>query len=105
MIVKRKGFTLQVPELVVFDVNNPEHRAAYVSFLKDNKWPIRFKYEPPFSSVPQMIMYKLALKACEAEVQVDLEELMSKSIFGSIVGDVSSAKLLDREQGISALSA
>jgi len=70
---------LQLPPTVAFDSSNPEHRAAYVNFLNTGKWSIRFTLEHPFQSIPNMIMYKLAILACAGEGTVDTTAMMSKS--------------------------
>jgi len=70
---------LQLPPTVQFDSNNKEHRTAYVDFLNTGKWSMRFTLEHPFQSIPNMIMYKLAILACAAEGTVDTSAMLAKS--------------------------
>jgi hypothetical protein len=69
---------LSLPLSVKFEVTNPAHRKAYLDFLNNGKWTIRFQREYPFTSLPSMVMYKLAVFACSAEGEVD-ETLMLQS--------------------------
>lgn len=72
---------LQLPRAVAFDATNSEHRKAYVDFLNNGKWGVKFELEFPFTSLPSMIMYKLALLACAAEGVVDTTAIMAKSAY------------------------
>jgi len=70
---------LRAPAPVAFDANNQEHRQAYIQFLMTNKWPMTFQIEWPFKSLPGMIMFKLAAKACENDGEIDLEAVLKKA--------------------------
>jgi len=70
---------LRLPQTEKFDADNPDHRTAYVMFLSTQKWPINFEVEWPFTSIPSMVMFKLAAKAVEADGHLDLDTILQKS--------------------------
>ena len=70
---------LRHPEKVKFDANNASHRRAYLVFLQTKKWPIQFQIEWPFTSIPAMVMFHLAAKACEDEGTIDLDSVLEAS--------------------------
>lgn len=70
---------LRTPEKIKFDADNASHRRAYLVFLQTKKWPIQFEVEWPFTSVPAMVMFYLAAKACEADGALDLDSVLRSS--------------------------
>ena len=70
---------LSTPQTVRFDSSNPEHRRAYLDFVNNGKWNIRFELEAPFQSIPNMIMFKLAAVACAGEGSIDTSYMFAKS--------------------------
>lgn len=72
---------LQLSRPVTFDATNTEHRKSYVSFLTTSKWTLRFELEFPFTTLPSMVMYKLAIQACASEGIPDMSEQLSKSAY------------------------
>jgi hypothetical protein len=70
---------LQKPKAVVFDATNAEHRKAYVNFINNGKWEVKFDLEIPFTSLPAMIMFKLAMLACSAEGAVDMSMVIAQA--------------------------
>lgn len=71
----------QQPSTKNFDANKSEHRKAYVAFLAIGKWPVRFELEFPFTSIPSMVMFKLALRACSNEGATDMTAILAKSAY------------------------
>lgn len=74
-ILEEKIMVLQAPNQVKFDATLPEHRAAYVQFMKNGRWPITFEVEWPFTNVPSMVMFKLAQFACLSEGEISSPSL------------------------------
>lgn len=70
---------LKKPPTVEFDPANIEHRSAYVSFLNNGIWTIKFSIEWPFTSVPSLAMFKLATFACADAGSIDQESVLAKS--------------------------
>ncbi len=60
---------LKQVDRVQFDVDNPEHAAAYLHFLKEGKWLIKFEPEWPCVTVPATIERKLSIKAAVLTMQ------------------------------------
>ena len=74
-----KNSILSLPQTIPFDPSNPEHRKAYLDFVNNGKWSIRFELEAPFQSIPNMIMFKLSVLACANEGTVDTSYMLAKS--------------------------
>lgn len=64
-----------------FSPSNDMHRRAYLTFLNTGKWIIRFDLEFPFTSIPSMVMYKLAEFACKAEGAINKDRAYSDARF------------------------
>lgn len=59
--------TLNVPSTTVdFDPTNPLHRKAYVNFMHEKKWIIRFNTKWPLTII-QTVESTLARYACKKE--------------------------------------
>jgi hypothetical protein len=53
---------LKRPEIVEFDPNNKDHRAAVRAFMKRQAWvdsSIRFAYDPSYGSIADQVKTKL----------------------------------------------
>lgn len=70
---------LQPIKPVILDVNNIDHRKAYVIFLNTGKWPIVFELEWPFTNLPSMCMMKFSIKACEDAGEINQDLLYAKA--------------------------
>lgn len=83
---------LRVPEKVKFDANNQVHRQAYLTFLDTKKWPIQFDIEWPFTSIPAMVMFHLAAKACEKDGNIDIQAILEVASTESTVEGAVAVK-------------
>lgn len=79
-VIMVRATKLLKPETVKFDASNPEHRKAYIDFLNNRKWPIRFELEWPFTNLPQMCMFLLAAKACEKDGELNLQAVLQAAV-------------------------
>jgi hypothetical protein len=70
---------LKTPVTVQFDASNPEHRKAFVDFLNTGKWSIKFDLDFPFTSLPSLILFKLAAFACADVGVIDTDDVFRKA--------------------------
>lgn len=71
---------LQPRNVVKFNPEDATHRNAYASFMMEGKWPIAFELEYPFTSIPAMVMFKLANYACLGVcVKIDEKTILGRT--------------------------
>jgi hypothetical protein len=80
-LLKEIAMPIDTISPVKFLPSNDMHRRAYLTFLNTGKWNIRFELEFPFTSVPSMVMYKLAEFACKAEGAINKDRAYSDARF------------------------
>jgi hypothetical protein len=74
---------------VKFDASNAEHRKAYVGFLNNGVWSVKFELDWPFTSIPSLALFELAAYACKDVGEIDQTSIFKKLQAHPFAGGIS----------------